>query len=144
MTHEDEGHYAEKHSDARLNEQVASRIKAKASNGQISCSSAHKIAADLDVAPAVVGVNADLLEMRIIKCQLGLFGYSSPRQPVKSTLPVDQELQRMITASLVNGRLPCRAAWKIGAEFKLSKMEVAAACDSLEIKICTCQLGAFK
>ena len=145
MTHEDAGHYAAKHNeDTQFNERIAAQVKAKAIDGQISCSIAHKIAADLEVAPAEVGINVDFLEVRITKCQLGLFGHSSQRQSPQPALHVDQELQRAIKASLVNGRLPCASAWKIGAKFGLSRMEVAAACDNQEIKICACQLGAFK
>lgn len=145
MTHEDAGHYAAKHNqNISLNKRIAAQVKAKAIGGAISCSIAHKIAADLEVSPADVGINVDFLEVHITKCQLGLFGYSSQRQSPQPALHVDQELQRAIKASLINDRLPCASAWEIATKFGLSRMEVAAVCDNQEIKICACQLGAFK
>jgi hypothetical protein len=145
MTHEDAGHYAAKHNEVtQLNKQISAQVKAKAVDGRISCSLAHKIAADLEVEPADVGITIDLLEVRITKCQLGLFGHGSQRKSLTSALSVDQELQRAIKSSLVNDRLPCASAWEIGSKFGLRRKKVAEACEQLKIKISTCRLVAFK
>ena len=75
MTHKDAGKYGAKHPGANLDERIASHIKEKITDNTISCAEAHRIAGDLDIDPVDVGTTIDLLEVRIKKCQLGLFGY---------------------------------------------------------------------
>ncbi|MCJ7776028.1 MAG: hypothetical protein MUP08_06535, partial [Desulfobulbaceae bacterium] len=84
MTHEDAGHYAKKHSAERnVKPEITEAVKQKASDGAISCAAAHKIAVDLGVPPEEIGVGIDLLELRIAKCQLGLYGYRPEKKVVK-------------------------------------------------------------
>jgi hypothetical protein len=145
MTHEDAGHYAAKHPETtELNEKVAEQVKAKTVDGKITCGDAHKIANDLKISSAEVGVTIDLLEARIAKCRLGLFGHSPGKAIVKPAEQVHSEMQQAIEKALVNGRLPCSAAWEISAELGKGKKEVAAVCEKLRIKICDCQIGSFK
>ena len=61
---------------SRLVNWPTKRTKKKMKNNRISCAGAHKIASVLHAAPAEVGRTIDLLEARIVKCQLGLFGYA--------------------------------------------------------------------
>ena len=102
-----------------------------------------EIASELVVKPHDVGKTADLLEMRLSKCQLGLFGYQPVKRIVKSTKQISTDLEHGIQEGLEDGRLPCITAWKIAEELGLRKMEVSSACQSLGIKISSCQLGAF-
>ncbi len=143
MTHEDAGHYAAKHPVARLNPNIAAQVEEELSEGCIACSAAFAIAQQLQVTPAEVGVTMDLLEARIIKCQLGLFGYQPKKMIVKPSEQVEPALQQAIKERLINGRLPCAAAWEIAEKLGRAKMQVSAACEKLKIKICTCQLGSF-
>jgi Mn-dependent DtxR family transcriptional regulator len=53
------------------------------------------------------------------------------------------EVEEKIKSSLVNGKLPCAAAFKIARELKVSPRQVGEAANKLAIKICTCQLGCF-
>jgi hypothetical protein len=143
MTHEDAGKYAEKRGGAQLNEVIAERVKEKISNNRISCAEAHSIAVEINVAPADVGTAIDLLEIRIIKCQLGLFGHAGEKNiPVLSD-KINPEIDSAIQTSLINGRLACSAAWEISKRFNISKPMVSAACETMKIKISPCQLGAF-
>jgi hypothetical protein len=76
--------FSEKHkSDAQLNEEIKDQIISRTKNNELPCAVAHKIAADLNVSPAEVGKTADLLEMMLVKCQLGLFGYMPEKKIVK-------------------------------------------------------------
>ena len=143
MTHEDTGNYAGKRRSAELNETIAAKIKEKISEKRISCAEAHSIAAELSVAPADVGAAIDLLEVRIIKCQLGLFGYGKEKSiPVLSD-KINPDIEVAINSSLINDRLPCSTSWEIAKRFNVSKPMVAAVCESMKIKISPCQLGAF-
>ena len=54
-----------------------------------------------------------------------------------------KELDEMIRASLVNGKLPCPTAFKIANQLKVSIKEIGEACNELDVKISSCQLGCF-
>lgn len=145
MAHEDAGHYAAKHSGTQINETIASAIKGKISADKtISCAEAHSIAAKLNVSPAEVGVTIDQLEVRINKCQLGLFGYPEKKNIPALSGAADAEAVKAIESSLANGRLSCAAAWEIAKKFNMPKSKVSAICESMNLKISACQLGAFK
>jgi hypothetical protein len=111
--------------------------------GELSCAEAFHFADQLGVSPADVGRYADHLKLRLIKCQMGLFGHGPEKKIVKPAAEVDEALKSTIQAALVNDRLPCAAAWDIAAQVGISKMAVSAACETLGIKIKPCQLGAF-
>lgn len=144
MTHLDKGHFAKKHpSDQQMKPAISERIKEKISGDAIACAAAHGIAEALEVSPAEVGATVDLLEIRIVKCQLGLFGYSPQKRIVEPADNVPAPLQEAIRKNLVNERLPCASSWEIAGDMGLRKMEVAAACEALKIKVTPCQLGAF-
>jgi hypothetical protein len=83
------------------------------------------------------------MELRLVKCQLGLFGYQPEKKIVKPALSVGANVEEAILAGLVNGRLPCKTAWDISQQLGIHKMKVSAACDAMGIKIRPCQLGAF-
>ncbi len=94
MTHEDAGHYAAKHSkETVLDERIAGEIRKTIKDGKVSCAAAHRIAEELGVTPAEVGVTIDLLEARIERCQLGLYGYSPKRRIVEAAEAVSPELE---------------------------------------------------
>ena len=144
MTHEDRGHFAKKHPPERkVMPEIAKAVKQQASNGEITCAAAHRIAVEAKVPPAEVGFTADFLEMPLAKCQMGLFGYRPEKMIVKPAKTVSQSLEEAIRDSLVKGRISCKSAWDIGERFGIGKMEVSSACESLKIKISSCQLGAF-
>jgi len=145
MTHEDAGHYGDKHStDRELDPKIAEAIRQKTKDGRITCAAAHKIAGELDISPADVGVAIDLLETRIKKCQLGLFGYGAQKNVVKPAQKVSPELEKAIKASRVNNRISCLSCWEIAERFGIARINVSAACEALQVRISSCQLGAFQ
>ena len=143
MAHEDAGHYAAKHKGAKLNEKIAEKVREKMSNDTLSCGAAHIIAGELNVAASEVGITLDLLEIRIGKCQLGLFGYGEKKRIVAPAEEVDPAHQGEVQSNLVEGRLPCRAAWDIAEKFNMKRLDLANACEKLKIKINSCQIGSF-
>ena len=144
MTKEDKGHYAKKHlHESEVKPEIEAALKESVSDGEIPCAVAFKIAADLDIEPGDVGITADLLEMRLIKCQLGLFGYQPKRCIVEPAQNISKGLEEGIKNGLENGKLSCVTAWEIAKDSGIRKMEVSSACEALEIKICSCQIGAF-
>ena len=90
-----------------------------------------------------IGATLDLMGVRIARCQLGLFGYVPESRVVKPASSVEPKIEGAIRQALINGRLPCMAAWDIAKSFSQTRMSVAEACETLKIKIKPCQLGAF-
>jgi hypothetical protein len=144
MTHKDAGKYALKHPGKNLDEKIASRIKEKSADNTISCAKAHGIAGELGIAPIDVGTTSDLLEVRLNNCQLGLYGHGDQKKVASVIAKGNEEIRQAIKTGLINGRLPCAAAWEIARRFGVAKIEIASECDSMKIKINSCQLGAFK
>ena len=140
----DKRHFAAKHpKETKLNSQIAMAIKEKISDGRITCAASHKIAYDLQVAPAEVGVTVDLLENRLSKCQMGLFGYRPQKRIVNPAKIISPEMKEAIKNELVDSRISCESCWKISKRLGVSKIKVSEACEKLEIKITQCRLGAF-
>lgn len=144
MTHSDAGRYAAKHeAGGNPDERIAEAVREKAAKDELSCGEAERIGAALGVTLEAVGRTLDLLELRIGRCQLGLFGYGPKRKAVHPAVSVAPDLDGAIRGRLADGRLPCKAAWEIAAELKITRMEVSAACETQKIRIKPCQLGAF-
>ncbi len=53
------------------------------------------------------------------------------------------ELDEKIKDPLVNGKLPCAVAFKIAKQLNVTTKEVGEACNKLNLKISSCQLGCF-
>ncbi len=144
MTDKDRGHYAKKHSpDREVDQAVAEAVIKHETNREISCAVAFDIADNLQVSPKEVGFTIDVLELTIVKCQLGLYGYQPNRKIIKPAETVSPDLEKAVREVVVNDRLPCAVCWEIAKRFGLRKMEVSSACEALGIKITPCQLGAF-
>ena len=147
MTHEDAGKYAAKHPpDTVRNEQIAKAIREKSPGGALGCAMAEKISKELKVGMAEVGITADLLEIKIKECQLGLFGWGDKPghgKDIRATDPVPVEVKGAIEKAVVNGTVTCAAAWRIADQLSVKRKAVSAACEALKLKIRPCQLGAF-
>jgi len=144
MTHEDRGHYAAKHGPGvKANPKIADAVKEKMSKGKITCAAMHGIAGDTGESPSEVGKNADLLEVRLTKCQLGLFGYEPQKKIVEPAADPDPDILHAIQESMTDKRISCSACWGISEKLNCKKMDVSAVCEKLGIKISPCQLGAF-
>lgn len=144
MTREDRGHYGKKHApDKKIDPAVADVVKKRAREGKMPCAVAFVIAEDLGVSPGEVGFTIDMLEIRLIKCQLGLFGYVPQKSIVEPAQSVPEALEESLRSDLINEKLPCAAAWNIATRMGIGKMAVSSACETLGIKIRPCQLGAF-
>ncbi len=143
MTHLDTGNYAAKHDSQIVPEELKQQVTSAADNRRLSCAKAHQLAQTTGFSPAEVGKTADLLELRLTGCQLGLFGQSREKKIATAPSPPSQELQEALQQALKEQKLPCLEAWQIATRFNLKKTEVSAACETLNIKISPCQLGAF-
>ena len=142
MTHTDAGRYSAKHAPGESpDERIAAEIRQKAVQGELACAEAERVGAAHAVPLAEIGRTVDLLEIRICRCQLGLFGYPGGKSIQK--VAVDPELEVAIRGGLADGRLPCKAVWEIAAKHQVARMQVSSTCEALKIRIKPCQLGAF-
>lgn len=144
MTHRDAGGYSKKHASGEKPDPAVSKaVSAAADEGKISCAKVFSIASKQGVSPAEAGKTLDLLEIRLVKCQLGLFGYKPHKSIVKAAEKVSPELESALRSRIKEERLPCAQAWEIADELNLKKLDVSCAAEALGIKIKPCQLGAF-
>ncbi|MCU0560481.1 MAG: hypothetical protein MUD16_09855 [Desulfobacterales bacterium] len=128
---------------AELEPVVRDALLKRSQDGLLPCAVVFDIAKELKRPPADIGRAMDRLDLRIVKCQLGLFGYTPEKKIVRAAESIPADTQAAIRAGLENERLPCRKAWEIARELKVPKMAVSAVCEALKIKIKPCQLGAF-
>jgi hypothetical protein len=144
MTHDHAGKYGAKHpAGTTYDAALAAALAARAQDGKVSCADAHAVAGENGVTPAEVGRTMDLLELRIHRCQMGLFGYSPEKRLVKPAAEVSEELRSLLVGAATQGGIDCLSCWKIAASRGIAKMAAAAACERLELKVRNCQIGAF-
>jgi hypothetical protein len=144
MTHEDAGHYAAKHDpNAKRDNRITEAVKERMSEGKITCAAAHGISKNLDTTPSEIGKTADLMEVRLVKCQLGLFGYEPEKKIVTPAEEIAPDISNAIQESVENNRVSCASCWNIAEKLNCSKIDVSAACEKMGIKVSPCQLGAF-
>jgi hypothetical protein len=147
MTHKDAGKYSSKHrSGTIINEQVARMVREKSPGGEIACVTCEKISKELEVDISEVGITVDILEIKIKKCQLGLFGYGKKPnhgKDIQAADSVSDEMKCAIKEAAENGKVTCVALWTIADRLGTKRKEVSAACETLKLKIRECQLGTF-
>jgi len=147
MTHEDAGKYKAKHPPGTaVDAGIAGAIREKAAGGALFCAAAERISRDLGVEMKAVGVAADLLEIKIKNCQLGLFGWGEKPdhgKRIEAAGAVSEALQSAVEKAAADGKVACAALWAIAARLDIQRTEASAACEALGLKVRNCQLGAF-
>jgi hypothetical protein len=114
---------------------------------RLPCAVAHYIAALLKIQPLLVGNEATAAGVRLIGCQLGLFGYGRKgKSEYKITgrkIGIPDAVINIIRSQVTDGKISCAALWKIADDAGIIRCEAGNAADGLGIKISPCQLGAF-
>ena len=124
-------------------EAIRLALNEKAVEGRIACAALFNAADKAGISPDIAGAYADILNLKIIACQLGLFGYGKKKKRVAPLSDVPETLKTAIYEKLKDGCLPCASAWEISSRMNIPKTRVSGACESLGIHIKPCQLGAF-
>jgi hypothetical protein len=147
MTHEDSGRYAFKHPPGtKPDERIAKAIRERSQGGELACGMAEKISKEMKVHMAEVGIAADLLEIKIKKCQLGLFGWGKKPdhgKDIQVSPSVPTEMKSALDEVAESGAVRCASLWAIADRLGVERKSVASACDALGFKIRACQLGTF-
>lgn len=131
-----------------MNQEIVEQIRTSVEeDGRITCATMHSIARKLGVEPVEVGRTATELDVHAAQCLLGLFGHAPRGQGkgrvVTPDVDVSEELAGRIRSSVVEGRLPCAAAWAIASELTMKRLDLGNAAEALGISISPCQLGFF-
>ena len=131
-----------------IDAQIEAAIRARLTDGLLHCADAFAVAAQCDVPPSLVGQTVDALELRLDRCQLGLYGYPGHTKGWDATdiaaHAIPDGLEEAIRAALdADGKLTCPRAWAIAAHFAVPKMLVGYTADKMGVRIIQCQLGAF-
>ena len=118
-------------------------IRAVTKDDEMTCDSAFKMAHDMGITPGQMGRTLDLLDIRLVECRLGLFGFRPDKKIVKPATHVSPELEKAMRGSLTHNRLSCADACELAERFGKRNTDISSACEALGIKISSCQLGAF-
>ena len=130
-------------SESDMEKNIKDEILKKIRENRLSCASAFKISKNFGITPSITGDFLDKLDIRINKCQMGLFGYIPEKKIIKPLDFLDDKLKEAINNASSKGRLSCENAWNIADRLKIDRMTVSAGCETMGIKITQCQLGAF-
>jgi hypothetical protein len=130
-------------SDEAVNPRIREALQSRAKESGLACAAAFAVAAEIGISPGATGEAMDQLQISIIKCQLGLFGYSPEKRIVKPAETVTEDEEKAVRQALVNGKLPCAACWQLAEAFGKPRLGMASICERLSVKIGPCQLGAF-
>lgn len=143
MGHQDKGHFAAKHKGRKINKTVAEKLGTMADNNCLTCALAHQAGKTLNISPAEIGVQIDLLEYRITECQLGLFGYTGKKKKIDPDFEISPDLNDQLGRTSHDGRISCLECWDIAALLKIKRLDLGSACEKKNIRIKPCQLGSF-
>jgi hypothetical protein len=144
MSKDKEKKFSDKHKAAeKPNPEIKNKIEKRSKKNKIPCAVAFEIVEDIGVLPAEVGKTIDLMNYELVKCQLGLFGYTPEKKILTLQDTANRDLKNAIQIALVNERLPCVSAWEIAARFQIPKLTVSGIAEAMGFKIKPCQLGAF-
>jgi hypothetical protein len=136
--------FSDKHKAAeKPNPEITSKIEHRSKNTEIPCARVFEIVEETGFLPADIGKNIDLMNYKLIKCQLGLFGYTPEKKIVNAQDTPNNDLKNAIKNALVNEKLPCQSAWEIAARFQVPKLTVSGVAEGMGVKVKPCQLGAF-
>lgn len=116
-------------------------------DGQLPCATAHELAHEFDVEPLAVGQVANEANIRISRCQLGLFGYGPKAEGkhkiVHAMEDVPERLAARLRAAAGEDGIACDAIWQIADELGYLRIEASSAVEAMGIRVSRCQLGCF-
>lgn len=131
-----------------MDEQLRQAIHERLRDGQLPCNQAHAIAQLLHIEPLVVGLAANDAEIRISRCQLGLFGYGPKAEGKHKIVHAMEQVPERLAARLraaadENSQITCTALWQVADGLGYKRIEASSAAEAMGLKVSRCQLGCF-
>ena len=119
-----------------------------AENGEVACSDAHALAAELDMSPQELGKHVNRAgDLRFYRCQLGLFGFGSKAKGehkiILAAARVPADIEAAITQLAPDGRISCADVWALAERFKYPRLGMANIIQTMGLKVTPCQLLCF-
>jgi len=129
--------------DKALHQAILERLD----DGYLPCAAAHELAQQFGLDPLKVGRAADEANVRISRCQLGLFGYG-PKSEGKHKIvhamdDVPERLAARLRAAAGEDGITCADIWQIAAELGYLRLEASSAVEAMGLRVSRCQLGCF-
>ncbi len=125
-------------------EAVKDRFLSSIHEGRLGCAEAFALSNKLGLSEAEIGLYADACDVRLEKCQIGLFGYGpGKKRLVKKVDTVAPELAEALNHEVTENVISCKAVFDIAHALGIGKTDVGDACETLGIKIKGCRFGAF-
>lgn len=128
-------------------EELQQAILERLDDGKLPCAAAFAIAHRLGVEPLAVGQAANVADIRINRCQLGLFGYGPKAEGkhkiVHAMEDVPQRLAARLRAAAVGDGITCAAIWQAADELGYKRIEASSAVEAMGLHVSRCQLGCF-
>jgi hypothetical protein len=130
-----------------MDEQILQAMQERLEDGKLPCNQAHAIAHVLNVDPLTVGQAANEADIRISRCQLGLFGYG-PKTEGKHKIvhPMDDVPERLaarLRAQAEGEGITCTAIWRAADGLGYPRLEASSAVEAMGLRVSRCQLGCF-
>jgi len=122
--------------------EITNEILSNASDKKISCKSCYNISQKFVIPMDIIGEIVNDLDIKLNKCQLGLFGYPE-KKIIKPAATISSDLKNTIKNEVMDNKISCKKLWELAQNLKIEKMELSSACEAMSIKIKPCQLGAF-
>ena len=124
---------------------IESEVLLTLRDGRLPCAFAFHLADKHGWTADEIGAEATRLDVRISRCQLGLFGYDSFRQKgfVQQLAEVPGDVTVSLRAAAADTQIACAALWRIAEEHGLPRIAIACATETLGLRVSPCQLGCF-
>ncbi|MBU1171670.1 MAG: hypothetical protein KKD44_19120 [Proteobacteria bacterium] len=122
---------------------ICIQIRTRLNSGKLPCATAFRLAEELGINENELGYYADHLDIRLEKCQIGLFGHDKNTKLIKHLDVLDNALEQAVLTAATNGVIRCEQVFDMAKRFGLSLVMVGSACETLGIKIKHCRFGAF-
>ena len=143
MTKKNAKDYIKKHSGKKINKKAEKIIKQKSKNEKITCDSLYVAAKEIGITSSEAGIQVDLMGLKLIECQLGLFGYLPNGKIFKKNIKFSKEIEGIIEENSKQGKITCKKCWEIAKNLKMKKLDISSIANIKNIRIKNCQFGAF-
>jgi hypothetical protein len=114
-------------------------------SGRLPCSLAFRAAGETGLTPAQIREAADRADVRISRCQLGLFGFEEfgEKRLFECVPDVSEDLRTALLAAAVSKTISCADAWTLADDLGVPRLLLNTVASRLDLRIVRCQLGCF-